>query len=87
MKEEGRDGGSELGYDLDLDPDPDPWKILWIRGIKKYFIYERRREISMNRKIWKRRYEKIYNKSNITFVYEWWKCIYTKVDIYRSMRE
>ena len=31
MKEEGRGGGSELGYDLDLDPDPCPWKILWIR--------------------------------------------------------
>ena len=26
MKEEGRDGGSELGSDMDLDPDP--WKIL-----------------------------------------------------------
>ena len=28
MKEEGRDGGSELGSDMDLDPDP--WKILWV---------------------------------------------------------
>ena len=25
VKEEGRGGGSELGYDL--DPDPDPYKI------------------------------------------------------------
>ena len=29
VRQEGRGGGSELGFDLDLDPDP--WKILWIR--------------------------------------------------------
>ena len=29
MKEEGSDGGNELGSNLDLDPDP--WEILWIR--------------------------------------------------------
>ena len=29
VKEEGSDGGNELGSNLDLDPDP--WEILWIR--------------------------------------------------------
>ena len=31
MKEDGRGGGTELGFDLDLDPDPDLLKILCFR--------------------------------------------------------